>query len=172
LRLTVLLLLVATLGLGAATAATAGTIHDPADVGGRLDIRTVSFAQRGATLRYTVTMAKPWVTSFLGDKTQARAEVCILIWEKSPLSRIYDFSVCLKRQAGGHVSANVFENGHEELPSLQGPAVAIRPSSTAVTISFAKRLIDSPSTFIWRVRTFDRRFDYAPSQGGVTQRLR
>lgn len=164
-------------GLGLVTAAVAaaagGTIRDPADTGGRFDIQAVSFAQNARTLTFTITMWKRWKISDLQHGVGATPEICVLIWEKSPLTGIYDFSACMKQQSPSKVvRANVYENGHEELASLRGAAVAIQPSSRSVAISFPKKLIDSPASILWRVRTFDRKFDFAPSKSAVRERTR
>ncbi len=76
----------------------------------------------------------------------------------------------MKQQSPSRVvRANVYENGHEELASFRGAAVAIQPNSRSVTISFPKKLIDSPASILWRVRTFDRKFDFAPSKSAVLE---
>jgi hypothetical protein len=153
-RLRILLVLV-TLCLAAAGSAPAGT-H------GKLDVRTASFSQQGSTLTFTVTTWQPWSTADLFSRRVNR-EVCALIWTASATSRNYDFSVCADLVAGHRkLVATVFENGKEEAPVSQGRAVLARPNASTLTLSFPKRLIDSPHALRWRIRSFYTSFDFTP----------
>ena len=151
-RLRILLVLVV-LSLGSAGAALAGG-H------GRLDIRSASLSQPGSTLTFTIRTWQPWSTADLYSRKINR-EICALIWTRSSTSRIYDFSVCADLVAGHRkLTATVFENGHEEQPVIQGRAVMTRPDASTLTLSFPKRLIDSPHALKWRIRSFYTRFDF------------
>jgi hypothetical protein len=151
-RLRILLVLVV-LSLGPAGGAFAGG-HD------KLDIRSASFSQQGSTLTFTIRTWQPWSTADLYSRKINR-EICGLIWTRSATSRVYDFSVCAALVARHHkLTATVFENGDEEQPVTQGRAVLTRPDATTLTLSFPKRLIDSPHALQWQIRSFYTRFDF------------
>jgi hypothetical protein len=154
------LLAVLTVSLATAGGALAQTIQDPADTHGKLDLRSATFSEHGATLSFAITTWRPWSTAGLYSRRVSR-EVCALIWTRSATSRTYDFSVCADLIAGQRkLVGSVFENGREEAPVSVGRAALTRPDTTTLTLSFPARLIDSPRALRWQIRSFYTRFDF------------
>jgi hypothetical protein len=129
---------------------------------GKLDVRTASFAQAGRTLRFSVTTWRPWSVTDLQSRATNRG-FCVLIWTKSPSSHNYDFSACAEvRARTRNLLGYVFENGNDEESALVGRPALRRLGARTITIALPARLIDSPRSFRWRVRTFYTTFAFTP----------
>src|SRR5206468_12286873 len=99
--------------------------------------------------------------------------ICALIWTESSTTRIQDFSECLEWPPGQQSPrVSIYKNGDEELPLLIATAKVERPSSRVAVLELPTRAIGSPTKVSWRVRTFYRRFDFAPNVATVSERRR
>lgn len=146
----------------------AATVHDPRDARSPLDLRSVSFAQSGETLRFTISTWSAWRTRDIRG-----GELCALIWTRRPSNAVHDWSVCAKPSPNGRrLLGYVFENGDEELPTLVARPILSRPDARTLTLSFPVASIERPKAIRWRVRTFVKRFDYAPARTLVREALR